>query len=105
MKFVRCATDHTLSAISFPNRKFHACRNQPAPLNILLRGFVKTLLCFNGYEAVFKYFAILIAFPPRIDEMKDTIVGPNSGLDFLVNSYSLRWPLSCLVKLSSFMEF
>ena len=63
------------------------------------------LISFNSDKAILKNIAMLVTFAPRIDQMKDAIVGPNSRLDFLVNSYPLWWTFSGLIRLSSLMEF
>ena len=59
----------------------------------------------NGNESIFKYFTVCIAFPPRIGEMKDAVVRPNSCLNFLVYSNTLGITLSGFVQLSSLVEF
>lgn len=89
MKLVSRTTYDTFSSVSFPNGKFDSRRYQSAALNVRLRWSVKPLLSLDSNEPVLKYFSIFIAFAPRIDEMKDAIVRPDSGLNFLVDPYTL----------------
>ena len=105
MKLVGRTTYYTFSSVSFPNGKFDSRRYQSAVLNVRLRWSVESLLSLNSDEPVLKHFSILIAFPPRMDEMKDTVVGPDAGLKFFVNSYPFGRALSGLVQLCSFVKF
>jgi hypothetical protein len=89
MKLVSRATNYTFARVSFPHGKLDWRGYHSTTLNVSLWWFVELLISFNSDEPVLKYLSVLIAFSPRIDKMKDPIVGPDSRLDFLVNSYPL----------------
>jgi hypothetical protein len=105
MKLVSRATEYTLSRVSFPHSKLDWRGYHSTTLNVSLWWFVKLLISFNSDEPVLKYLSVLIAFSPRIDEMKDAIVRPDSRLDLFVNSHPLWWAFSDFVRLSRFVEF
>jgi len=67
VKLVSCAAYHTFPAVSFPHRELYRCGYHSATLNVPLRWIIKAFVSLNGNESIFKYLAVLIAFPPRID--------------------------------------
>jgi hypothetical protein len=80
VKLVSRAANYTFPRISFPHGKFDLRWYYSAALNVLLWRSVKLLISFNGYQTVLKYFAVLIAFLPRIDEMKKKANGSSLEL-------------------------
>jgi hypothetical protein len=64
VQLIRCATDYTFPAISLPDRKLNRRWYHSATLNVPLCWSVKTIVSFNGNEAVFKYLAVLVPFLP-----------------------------------------
>src|SRR5262245_33724014 len=105
MKFICSATHYTSPPVSVPDRKLNRCGYHSAPLNVRRHCTTNAIFCFHGNESVFKYVAVFIAFPPRIDQMKDPVIRPNPWLDLFVNSHSLWRALPTFILLSSLVEF
>jgi len=104
VKLICRTTDYTFSAVPLPDHKLHMRGYHSATLNVSLWS-IEILVFLNGNESVLENLAVFIAFLPRIDEMKNAVVRPDSCLDFLVYSHALWSALPRLILLSSLVEF
>lgn len=107
VKFIGCATRYTLATIARPHFKLYASWNDATTLNktisVFFRGrFVRHAL--NCDELEFEYISNSVALNPRIDKVKEPVISPNAGFDFLVDLNDVWAFFTSLELLRSIME-
>lgn len=104
VQFIRRTTNGAFSSVTLPHFQFYACGNNATTLCVHLYGLCKVFLTLYGNQTKLKYDAVIIAFLPRIDQMENPIIRPDSGPNLFVHPYTLWWPISLLEKLCPLMK-
>src|SRR5262245_35905572 len=105
MEFIGSTTHDALPAITFPDCQLDCGRDDSPAYRIRTGWYGEVFLSFDGFQTELEYGAIFVLFPPGIDKVKDAIVGPDSGMEFFVNSNPLRLAQPRLSILSGLMKF
>ena len=92
MKFIRRATLHALPTISPPDLKLHVWRNDSSSSCVDSDRRTQVVFALYGVELELEDISTLAPLTPRVNEMKDAIVGPYALSYLLVNADSFRWP-------------
>ena len=104
MKLVCCAAHDAFSGVSFPYLEFYGSWDESSPGGIQFRGDGQVFFAFHGFEFELEHDSVLVLLLPRIHEMEDAVIRPDSRADFLVHPDLLRRPGGGLRLLRSSME-
>ena len=104
MKFVCCAAHDAFSGVSFPYLEFYRSWDESSPGGIEFRGDGQVFFAFHGFEFELEHDSVLVLLLPRIHEMEDAVIRPDSRADFLVHPDLLGRPGAGLCLLLSSME-
>src|SRR5262249_48978983 len=69
-------------------RKLYRSGDDSSTCRVGARRRAEVFVSLDGHETKFEHGSILVAFLPRIDQMEDSVVRPNAGVDLLVNTHS-----------------
>lgn len=104
LKFVGRSTHDTLPTVPTPHLELDRRWNKPPTLLISPNGSREIFVTFDGYQFEFEDLPASRLLPPRINQMEDPIVRPDTLANLLVNPHTLRRAVPRLELLSSLME-
>lgn len=78
MELISGSTEPTLPTIFFPYFKFDGCGDDTPSFCIEMDWLRKVFVALNSDELEFVNNPMFILFLPRIDKMKDAVIGPDT---------------------------
>jgi hypothetical protein len=92
VKLVRSTANHAPATVPFPDLKLNVCWNQPSPRRIWTSRQTRVILSLNCHELELKHLTPIALLSPRVNEVEDAVIGPDSFSQFLVHSDTLGSP-------------
>src|SRR5262249_13319149 len=90
VQFVRRATDDAPAGIAFPYFQLHRRWNDPATRRTHKWRYRQVLLALDRDQLELEDLPLLVGLAPRVHEVEDAVVRPDSSAEFLVDSDPFR---------------
>ncbi len=107
VELIRFSTDHAFCFVACPNFKFYIRWNDASPFRKLVWrvfGSRKIRDLFHSNKFKLKYRPVSARFLPRVHQMKESVVGPDTISDLLIHLHDILPLFAQFKHLSSLVE-